>query len=81
VAVAASRIGWWQAANRFGRTSRICGTSLAQRSVASGQRVRNRQPLGGSIGEGISPRPRSAFCRSVPVTSSIDGIEETSSRV
>ena len=40
----------WPAAS-----SRIGGSSAAQTSWARGHRVRNRQPLGGSIGDGGSP--------------------------
>src|SRR5258708_35416659 len=45
----------WQAANWPALISRIIGSSAAQRACTSGQRVRNRQPLGGAIGEGGSP--------------------------
>src|SRR5262245_27140124 len=47
--------GKWQATNWPGRSSRICGSSSAQRSAARGQRVRNRPPDGGLSGEGTSP--------------------------
>ena len=47
--------GKWHATNWPGAISRICGSSAAHRSCAFGQRVRNRQPLGGATGDGISP--------------------------
>src|SRR5699024_8375000 len=51
---AAGWSGWWQATWCPGAISRISGRSVAQISVARGQRVRNRQPDGGSSGEGSS---------------------------
>ncbi len=52
-------MGWssakWHAQKWPGATSRSSGRSLAQHSLAIGQRVWKRQPLGGSIGEGGSP--------------------------
>src|SRR5699024_7419566 len=51
---AAGGSGWWQATGCPGAISRISGRSVAQISVARGQRVRNRQPDGGSSGEGSS---------------------------
>src|SRR5262249_40410623 len=45
----------WQATSRPGRTSRSVGTSVAQRSMASGQRGRKTQPGGGLAGSGGSP--------------------------
>src|SRR5690606_38018780 len=59
--VPASTSGWWQATTCPGTgaprlsTGLSTGSSSAQRSVARGQRVRNRQPDGGSMGEGGSP--------------------------
>src|SRR5262249_17459188 len=41
---------WW-----LGDTSRKGGSTSEQRGIAKGQRVWNRQPLGGLSGEGISP--------------------------
>ena len=52
---ATSVSGKWHATKWPGRTSRISGSSEAQRSCAFGQRVRNRHPEGGESGEGISP--------------------------
>ena len=45
----------WQATQWFSRASRRSGSSSAHRSTAIGQRVLNRQPLGGLIGLGTSP--------------------------
>ena len=47
--------GWWQATKWSGPISRSCGSSRRHTSVAAAQRVWNRQPGGGSTGEGISP--------------------------
>ena len=51
-----------------------------QRSVASGHRVRNRQPLGGLSGEGSSMTFCSTFCAAVTVASG-SGIDASSSCV
>ena len=48
--------GKWQAAWWLGPKRRSGGSTSAQISCASGQRVRKRQPEGGSIGLGSSPR-------------------------
>src|SRR5699024_2955410 len=71
-------IGEWHAANCPGRTSRIPGSSSAQRSWAFGQRVRKRQPDGGAKGDGTSPAsagPANAF------SGSVNGTESRSARV
>ncbi len=47
--------GKWQAALCPSAKGRSKGSSSAQRSCANGQRVRNRQPLGGDMAEGSSP--------------------------
>ncbi len=52
---AGSVSGKWQATRWPGASSLGSGTSLAHRSTARGQRVRNRQPDGGLIGDGGSP--------------------------
>ena len=44
-----------------GRTSAAAGSSAAQSSCANGHRVRNRQPDGGLIGLGSSPRMPTPF--------------------
>ena len=54
------------------------GSSSAHRSVARGQRVRNRQPLGGLIGDGGSPW-MTELARAAP--GSVDGIESSSALV
>ena len=48
-------MGKWQATWCPGASSRISGTSSAQRASARGHRVRKRQPDGGLIGLGGSP--------------------------
>src|SRR6218665_1933756 len=48
-------VAQWQATQCCGRSSRNAGASAAQRADAQGQRVRRRQPEGGSIGLGSSP--------------------------
>ena len=48
--------GKWQATDCPAASSRMAGSSSAQRGSARGHRVRNRQPLGGLIGDGGSPR-------------------------
>ena len=48
--------GKWQATDCPAASSRMAGSSAAQRGSARGQRVRNRQPLGGWTGDGGSPR-------------------------
>ena len=45
----------WQAAQWPGSTSRNSGTDWRHASVAYGHRVWKRQPVGGFMGEGISP--------------------------
>src|SRR5512132_1910956 len=47
--------GKWHATYWPAATSRISGSTWAQCSWARGQRVRNRQPDGGSSGDGRSP--------------------------
>ena len=48
--------GKWQAARWPSPKGRNGGSSAAQTSWAKGQRVRKRQPEGGSSGDGSSPR-------------------------
>ena len=60
--------------------ARICGSSSAQRSCAFGQRVRKRQPLGGSIGDGISP-PSTVRRRRAARSGSGTGIAASSAAV
>ena len=52
---AGSVSGKWHAAKWVPPNGRIGGSSAAQMSCARGQRVRNRQPDGGSIADGSSP--------------------------
>ena len=75
---AGSVSGWWQATRCPGASSRGRGTSSAHSSVARGQRVRNRQPDGGSIGDGGSPL-MVAVARAAP--GSVDGMESSSALV
>jgi hypothetical protein len=58
------RNGWWQAAWwPCSLNGSIGGCSATHFSVARGQRVRNRQPDGGFIADGSSPRtPASSLC-------------------
>ena len=70
--------GKWQATRCPGPSSRGCGTSDAHTSCARGQRVRNRQPDGGEIGDGGSP-VSVAVARAAP--GSVDGIESSSALV
>src|SRR5580704_14344435 len=65
--------GKWPAASSLG-----LGSSSAHRSVARGHRVRNRQPLGGLIGDGGSPS-MTELARAAP--GSVDGIESSSALV
>ena len=74
----ASVSGKWQATRCPGRSSRGSGTSTAHRSAARGQRVRNRQPDGGLIGDGGSP---SMVAWPAPAPGSVDGIESSSALV
>ena len=53
---------WCQASRWCGATARSGGSSAAQRWSARGQRVRNRQPLGGSAGSARLWTTRSAAC-------------------
>src|SRR5262249_27800330 len=46
---------WWQNTRWLSLTRSSGGGASAQSAVALGQRVRNRQPLGGSKGDGRSP--------------------------
>src|SRR5690606_9772871 len=46
---------WMQALKCPFVTSSRGGTTVAHSGVAIGQRVRKTQPLGGSMGEGVSP--------------------------
>ncbi|MCY1510858.1 hypothetical protein D9M68_452480 [compost metagenome] len=48
--------GKWQATSRPSLRRLSDGAEDAQASFAPGQRVWKRQPEGGAIGEGISPR-------------------------
>ena len=50
--------GKWQATALPEASVRNRGSTAAQRSVAFQQRVLNRQPDGGSIGDGTSPTSR-----------------------
>jgi hypothetical protein len=70
--------GKWQATKWPGASSRGSGASLAHRSAARGQRVRNRQPDGGLTGDGGSPR-RVAVARAAP--GSVEGMESSSALV
>ena len=57
--------GWWHSAE-WSATSgsrALGGVVVAQMSVAFQQRVRNRQPDGGLIGLGTSPRSTIRWCR------------------
>ena len=56
--------GKWHATYWPAAISRICGSSAAHFSSAFGQRVRKRQPLGGAIGDGISPPSTGRSCGS-----------------
>src|SRR3954447_12565782 len=56
----------------------MAGRSWAHTSIADGQRVPNRQPLGGLSGLGISPLACSWETRS---SGSVFGIEESSTLV
>src|SRR6266567_3489033 len=70
--------GKWQATRWPGAISRGSGSSVAQRSAASGQRVRNRQPDGGLIGDGGSPL---IVAVARPAPGSVDGIDSSSALV
>ena len=52
---AACSSGKWHATKWSGPMARICGSSSAHRCWAKGQRVRNRHPDGGLMGDGRSP--------------------------
>ena len=75
-----ARLGAGQAARSplaFGSSG---GTSLTQRSWALGQRGWNRQPDGGSIGDGTSPS-RITRSRSLAASGSGTGIADSSAPV
>ena len=48
--------GWWHATQCPSAPATSSGSTASQVASARGQRVRKRQPVGGAIGDGSSPR-------------------------
>src|SRR5689334_23377578 len=71
----------WQATSCSGAFSSSAGSFVAQMSWAFQQRVRKRQPDGGSTGEGTSPTRRIRFFGGTPRTTAMSGTAESSACV